>query len=170
MTIELILIEYKWIIATLLLVLPWITHFLCILIPGKREEPILLSVNLFFSAMVSLVFCIYFADIIRTNDWKRVAKEADIVLLILAPYNVITSIRLAKKRLPLEQIPTFRIIQGSILISIVLLFFSWLSQRSHIFFFSRIPFSWFMVTVGIMLLIGYLGWLQIFGDGDQSED
>jgi len=164
MTIESLLTLYKLPVLLLIILTPWIAYYICILIPGTKEEPFVLSVNLSLSAFAAMVFAGYIAYASNTGGWGKIGKEADILLLLSAPYHVICSIILAKKRFPLNKIPAFKFIQGLMLMSLVFIFFSWISNRIHFYFFSYIPFNVFLMVLGVVLLIGYIGYTKVFGE------
>ncbi|TYQ26422.1 MULTISPECIES: hypothetical protein [unclassified Pseudanabaena] len=164
MTIESILTTYKIPVLLLIFLSPWIAYYICLVVPGTKEEPYVLSVNLSLSALVSIVFAGYIAYASNTGGWGKIGKEADILLLASAPYHVISSIVLAKKRMPLSQIPAFKLIQGLVLMSLVFMFISWLSSRIHLYFFSYLPFSYFLMILAVALLLGYVGYTKVFGE------
>lgn len=164
MTIESLLTLYKLPVLLLMILTPWIAYYICVLIPGTKEEPFVLSVNLSLAAFAAMVFAGYIAYASNTGGWGKIGKEADILLLLSAPYHVICSIILAKKRLPLNRIPAFKFIQGLMLMSLVFIFFSWISNRIHFYFFSYIPFNVFLMVLGVVLLIGYIGYTKVFGE------
>jgi hypothetical protein len=164
MTIESLLTLYKTPILLLVFLSPWLAYYICIFVPGTKEEPYVLSVNLSISAFVAIVFAGYIAYASNTGVWGKLGKEADILLLLSAPYHVICSIILAKKRMPLSRIPAFKFIQGLMLMSMVFMFLSWISSRIHLYFFSYLPFNSFLIILAIVLLIGYVGYTKVFGE------
>lgn len=164
MTVESLLTLYKIPVLLLIFLSPWIAHYICLVVPGTKEEPYVLSVNLSLSAFVGIVFAGYIAYASNTGGWEKLGKEADVLLLVSAPYHIICSIILAKRRIPLSQIPAFKFIQGLMLMSLVFIFFSWISSRIHLYFFSYMPFNSFLMILAIVLLIGYVGYTKVFGE------
>jgi hypothetical protein len=164
MTIESLLTLYKIPIILLIFLSPWIAYFICVVVPGTKEEPYVLSINLSMSAFIAIVFAGYIAYASNTGGWGKVGKEADILLLISAPYHIICSIILAKKRMPLSRIPAFKFIQGLLFMSLAFMFLSWLSSRIHLYFFSYLPFNSVLIILAIVLLIGYVGYTKVFGE------
>lgn len=71
---------------------PWIVYLICYAIPGKREEPYLLSFNLSISTISMLFLSGYLAYTTNTGGWQKVVREADIFLLFLPPYHLIASL------------------------------------------------------------------------------
>ena len=140
---------------------PWITYLACYAIPGKREEPYLLSFNLGISVTSMLLLAGYLAYTTNTGGWQKVAQEANIFLLFLPPYHLITSVWLSKQRLPLQSIPAFRTLQGLVILGGVFLAFSWLASKIHIVLFSRMPFSTFLAIIALLLALAYWGYRQM---------
>lgn len=168
MTIEVLTTQYRIPLLIFMILSPWVAYFLCIIIPGKTEEPYILSANLFVSAIATLIFCVYLTFSLNRYGFRAIGREADLFLLISVPYHLILSINLSKKRLRLSEIPAFRIIRGGIIISIAFFILTSILDRVRIYFFSYMPFNTFLIIVGVVLFIGYLGWLEIFGD-DSNE-
>lgn len=146
-----------------LLIAPFIAWFLCYLIPGRREEPILLSVNLTLALIVTALWTGYILYALNTSGIQQIVKQANLFLLLLPPYYLITSLLLSRQRMPLNQIPAFRTLQGLMILLVVYFFLTWLGQRIYIVFFSRVPFSAFLLMLAIVLLAAYLGYRRVFG-------
>ena len=153
--------KYKIPLILLLIGTPWITYLLCYAIPGKREEPYLLSFNLGISVASMLLLAGYLAYATNTGGWQKVVKEADIFLLFLPPYHLIISVWLSRQRLPLELIPAFRTLQGLTALGGIFLMFSWLASKIHIVLFSRMPFSTFLAMIALLLAIAYWGYRRL---------
>ncbi|MEL6440057.1 MAG: hypothetical protein AAFQ80_12475 [Cyanobacteria bacterium J06621_8] len=147
----------------ILLVSPWITYLACIFIPGKKEEPYLLSINLGLSMVSMLLLSGYLAYVTNTDGWQKVIKQADILLLFLPPYHLITSLWLSGKRIPLETIPAFRTLQGLTLLGGIFLVLSWLAAKIRIVLFSYLPFSSFLILLAVLLGLAYVGYRKLFG-------
>ncbi|MDX2211985.1 MAG: hypothetical protein SFY66_01730 [Oculatellaceae cyanobacterium bins.114] len=162
MTLETFFTDYRIPIILLMLVTPWMTYLLCYFIPTQREEPFILSVNLWLSVVSMLFLAGYLAYITNTGGWEQLVKQADVFLLILPPYHLITSVWLSRQRLPLEMIPAFRTLQGLVLMGGIYLVFSWLASRIYIVFFSYMPFNSFLLILAVLLGIGYLGYRKVF--------
>ena len=140
---------------------PWITYLACYAIPGKREEPYLLSFNLGISVASMLLLAGYLAYTTNTGGWQKLVREVDIFLVLLPPYHLIVSVWLSKQRLPLQLIPAFRTLQGLVVLGGVFLIFSWLASKIHLVLFSRMPFSTFLAIIALLLGIAYWGYRQI---------
>lgn len=145
-----------------LLTAPWLTFLLCLIIPGKREEPFLLSVNLTLAVISMLMLTGYLAYATNLGGWAKVVKQADLVLLILPPYYLVASLWVSKRRLPLNAIPAFRTLQGLMVIAGVFLIFSWIISRVYFVFFTRLSFPGFLVAIALLLGIGYWGYEKLF--------
>ena len=153
----------KELLTILMLVSPLITYVICQLIPGKREEPFILSANLTLSVISLLLWTGYLAYAANTGGWTLVVKQADVVLLFLPPYHLVVSLWLSRRCIPLELIPAFRTLQGLALMAGVFLALSWLMSRIHIVLFSFLPFSTFLWGLALLLGLGYIGYLKVFG-------
>jgi hypothetical protein len=166
MTLEsLFLVIHQYRVPLILLVLsaPWITYLICYCIPGQKEEPFVLSINLGFAVFSLLLLAGYLAYATNTGGWALVVKQADILLLFLPLYYLIASLWISYQRLPLQQIPAFRTLQGMAMLAGVYVVTSWLASRIHIIFFSYIPFNFFLVLLALLLAIAYAGYRRIFG-------
>lgn len=153
---------YRIPVILILVGTPWITYLACYSIPGKREEPYLLSLNLSISAISMVLLSGYLAYATNTGGWSKVATEADLSLLFLPPYHLVASIWLSKQRLPLNLIPAFRTLQALVILGAVLLAFSWLSSKIHLVLFSRMPFSTFLGLIAVLLAIAYWASRRLF--------
>lgn len=158
------IVAYRIPIILLLLATPWLTYLICYFIPGKKEEPFLLSVNLGLATFSMILLSGYLAYATNTGGWRLVVQQADLFLLFLPPYHLITSLWLSKQRLPLQLIPAYRTLQGLVMMAGVFLFVSWLMSRIRIIFFSYIPFTTFLWLLAIALGIGYLGYRKVFSN------
>lgn len=162
MTLETFFTEYRFPIALLLLTAPWITYLICYCIPSQREEPFVLSANLWLSVMSMLLLTGYLTYATNTGGWEKIVKQADFFLLLLPPYNLIVSIWISRQRLPLVQIPAFRTLQGLVMMAGVYLVFSWMASRIYIVFFSYMPFNSFLIILAVLLGLGYFGYRKVF--------
>ena len=74
---------YRIPIIFILIASPSITYLACYFIPGKKEEPYLLSINLSISMVSMLMLSGYLAYVTNTSGWQKVIKQADVLLLFL---------------------------------------------------------------------------------------
>jgi len=155
------LMEYRIAVAIAVLVAPWLTWLVCAAIPGKREEPFVLSANLALAVLGLMLWAGYLAYSTNTGGWQLVVKQADLFLLLVPLYYVIASLWVAKRRMPLEEIPAFRTLQGIALMAGIYLVISWLASRVYIVFFSYMPFTAFLWLLAVLLGIGYMGYRRI---------
>lgn len=162
MTLETLFTVYQFPLILLLLTSPWVTYLICRCIPGRREEPFVLSVNLWLSVLSLLALVGYLAYATNTGGWTPIVKQANLVLLFLPPYHLVTSLWLSRLRLPLDLIPAFRTLQGLALMGAVYLVFSWLASRIYLVFFSYMPFNSFLMILAVVLGMGYLGYRKVF--------
>jgi hypothetical protein len=162
MTFETLFTVYRVPVILIMIASPWLTYLLCYLIKGEAEEPALLSANLWLSVLSLLVLSGYLAYASNTGGWQHIATKADVFLLFLPPYHLITSLWLSRLRLPLDQIPAFKTLQGLGMMAAIYLVFSWLATRIYIVFFSYMPFHLFLVILAVLLGIGYLGYRKVF--------
>ena len=152
---------YRVPISVLLLVSPWLVYLACILIPGKREEPSLLSANLTFSTVSLLMLVGYLAYATNTGGWGKVVTQADVILLILPVYHLGVSLWLARLRLPLQAIPAYRTLQGLVMLGAAFLAVSWILAKIRIIFFSYLPFGAFLGLIALLLCFGYAGYRKL---------
>lgn len=150
-------------IVLVMLASPALTYLLCYFIPGRQEEPWLLSFNLGLSVISLLLLTGYLAYATNTGGWKQVIQQANVLLLLLPLLHLMLSLWLAKHRLPLEDIPAFRTLQGLAMMAGVYLVLSWLASRIYIIFFAFIPFHTFLGILAVLLAIAYLGFRRAFG-------
>lgn len=158
-----LLMDYRFPIALLVLGAPWVTYLICHLIPGQREEPFVLSVNLSMAVVSLLLLTGYLAYATNTGGWQQVVQQADIGLLCLPPYYLITSLWLSKRRLPLNLIPAFRTLQGLVMMAAAFLVLSWVLDKVRIVFFSYLPFTTFLWLLALLVGLGYAGYRRIVG-------
>ena len=163
-----LLTEYRSIILTLFFAAPWVSYLICRWVDHDKTELRILNINLLL-AVISLVgeiaFIIYVS---KQYGLDKVVEQTEILFLAAPIYYVSLSLWLSSQRQPLNRLPVVRIIQGIAMIIAAYLFMSWLFSRVRIFFFGRLPFSWFLVIVLAALGVGYLGYLKIFGQSSTS--
>jgi hypothetical protein len=150
-------------IALLVFAAPWLVWILCDVIPGKWEEPWILSLNMMLAVASLAMWAGYLAFASNVGGWEKVVKEAQVLLLCIPPYYALMSVWVARQRLPLSEIPAFRTLQGLALMCGVYLIISWLGRRIHIVFFSYMPFTSFLWLLAILLLVGYVGYRRLMG-------
>ncbi|MDR9403010.1 MAG: hypothetical protein RI580_06165 [Halothece sp. Uz-M2-17] len=153
-----------WRVPLLLLMLsaPWATYWVCYAIPGKREEPLVLSINLSLSTLSFLLWLGYLFYTVHSSGWQRVIIQADLLLLLLPPYYFAISLWVSRRRLPLEQVPAARFVKGLAFLSGGLFATFWLLDRIHIIFFSYLPLPIFFGVLLICLTLAYLGYRYLF--------
>ncbi len=142
---------------------PWITYLACFIIPGKKEEPYLLSINLGLSMLSMLLLSGYLSYVTNTDGWQKVVQQANVLLLFLPPYHLITSLWLSRQRIPLQTIPAFRTLQGLTLLGGVFLILSWIAAKIRLVLFSYLPFSSFLILLAVLLGLAYVGYRKLFG-------
>ncbi len=163
MTFESLFTIYKLPIILVMLGLPWTAYLICFVIPGRREEPFVLSANLAISVIGMLTLSGYLAYVTNTGGWQQFVRQTDIILFFLPLYHLAVSLWLSRLRMPLAMIPAFRFMQGAALMGVVFLCFSWLASRIYIVLFSYIPFSSFLGILAVLLAVAYMGYLKMLG-------
>lgn len=161
--------QYKTLLLGIMFFAPWLALAICVVIPGQKEEPFVLSFNLGM-ALVSLVLAIgYLLFATNNGGWARVMAEADILLMLAPYYYVGISFWVTKQRLPLSRVPVARMVQGIALIAAGYLGLAWILKSMRIVVFSFIPFQYLVcILLGLAGSI-YFGYLRITG-GDTSKD
>jgi hypothetical protein len=155
--------EHRIPVVGAFLLAPWITGFLCYVIPGRREEPVLLSLNLWIAVISLLMWVGYLTYTSNTGGWSLVVKQADVLLLLAPPYYAIASLWVSRQRVPLHYIPAFQTLQGLVVMGAVYFAIAALFSRIRIYFFSYLPFSVFLWLLAGLLGLGYWGYCQAFG-------
>lgn len=150
-------------IGLLLLCAPWVTYGICYAIPGQREEPAVLSVNLALAMLSFLLWLGYLLYAVATGGWQQVVRQADLVLLLLPPYYFAVSLWLTRRRLPLEFVPAARWLRGLAYLSGGLFAFFWILGRVRIVLLSFVPFPVLVAIVLVCLAIAYLGFRYLSG-------
>lgn len=157
------MLAYRLIIILVVLILPWATFGICLLIPGRKEEPYVLSVNLGVSLILLFGLIGYLVYAFSGRGFAQIVEEADFLLLIMPLYHVGVSLWLSKKRIPLEEIPAFRLMKGLGMISLAFMALMWVASKIRIIFFSFLPFGTFFYIVGGILVFGLIGWRYLRG-------
>ncbi|PZO16621.1 MAG: hypothetical protein DCF25_12185 [Leptolyngbya foveolarum] len=155
------ILAYRLPIVLLLFGSPWVTYLACHLIPGKGEEPSLLSLNLALSTLSVLMWVGYLAFATNTGGWAKVVNQADFMLLVLPIYHVGVSLWLSQLRLPLQRIPAFRTMQGLVMLEAAFFALSWVLSKIRIVLFSYLPFGTFLGLMALLVVLGYVGYRKI---------
>ncbi len=145
------------------LVAPWLVWIVCDLIPGRAEEPWILSLNLMAAVASMMLWVGYLAYVSNISGWETLIKQANVFLLFMPPYYLVSSIWVSRQLLPLSEIPAFRTLQGVMLMTGVYLVLAWLIGRIRIWFVSFIPATVVLWILAGLLLIGYLGYRRAVG-------
>ena len=151
-----------------MLTAPWLSWLICVVVPGKQEEPLVLNLNLGLAVVSVLGAVGYLLYATNTGGWSQVVREADLLLLLAPLYYVAVSLWLSRQRLPLSQLPAFRVLQGLGMIATAYLLFSWILSKIRLIFFSYLPLDFFLLLVAYGGL-AYLGYLKLRGDETTSE-
>ncbi len=163
-------VEYRSAVLFLLFFAPWLALGLCVAIPGRREEPFILSFNLgmaCFSLLLAMGYLIYATN---TGGWGKVVQEADILLMLAPCYYVGVSLWVTKQRLPLEQVPAFRVMQGLAFIGVGYLGIAWFLSKIRFLIFSYLPFPVLLLLLLGLLGVIYTGYLRLTGkDAEHSS-
>ncbi|NEQ52189.1 MAG: hypothetical protein F6K11_18955, partial [Leptolyngbya sp. SIO3F4] len=106
----------------------------------------------------------------NAGGWTRVIQEADILLMLAPCYYVGVSLWVTKQRLPLEQVPAFRAVQGLALIGVGYLGVAWFLSKIRFMIFSYVPFHVLVALLLGLLGVMYFGYLRLTGkDTEQSN-
>ena len=165
-TLFLFLLKHRAIVVGLIVIAPWLSWLICVVVPGRREEPFILNFNLGL-ALVSLLGEIgYLLYATNTGGWSQVVQEGDILLLLAPLYYVGVSIWLSRQRLPLSQLPVYRVVQGLGMIAVAYLLLSGILSKIRLIFFSYLPLGYFIILIAGLIGLAYLGYLKIMGHED----
>lgn len=168
-TLFLFLLKHRAIVVGLIVIAPWLSWLICVAVPGRSEEPFVLNFNLGL-ALVSLLGEIgYLLYATNTGGWSQVVHEGDILLLLAPLYYVGVSLWLSRQRLPLSQLPVYRVVQGLGMIAVAYLLLSGILSKIRLIFFSYLPFGYFVILIASILGLAYLGYLRIIGRETSSN-
>ncbi|NEQ98456.1 MAG: hypothetical protein F6K30_17340 [Cyanothece sp. SIO2G6] len=158
--------QNQLLVLLFILAAPWMAWAVCWAIPGQREEPFVLSLNLGMAILSLLMAIGYLIYASNHGGWDRVLAEADILLMLAPCYYVGVSVWISKQRLPLNQIPVVRAVQGLAMIAIGYMGVAWFLRkiRINIVAFSYIPFHYILLLILGLIGIGYLGYLRLMGE------
>lgn len=153
----------------LMLAAPWLSWLICVAIPGQQEEPLVLNLNLGLALLSLLGELGYLLYATNTGGWTRVVSEADLLLLLAPLYYVGVSLWISRQRLPLSQLPAFRVVQGLGMIAAAYLLLSWILSKIRLIFFSYVPLGFFLLLLATLVGLAYLGYLRLRGHQTSSE-
>lgn len=153
----------KTAVLLLLFFAPWFALGICVAIPGQREEPFILSFNLGMACLSLLMAIGYLLYASSDGGWARVIQEADVLLLLAPCYYVGVSFWVTKQRLPLNQVPAFRAIQGIALVGAGYLGIAWFLSKIRFLVFSYVPFQVLVLLLLGLLGVMYFGYLRLTG-------
>lgn len=146
-----------------MLLMPWLALGICIVVPGDREEPWVLNINLFLAILSLFMAGGYVWYTSTAGGWNRIVQEADMLLLLAPLYYVGVSLWVSKQRLPLAEIRMYRAVQGAALIGAGYLGISWIMSKLRIYALMFIPFQAFMFLILGLIGVAYLGYLRLTG-------
>ncbi|MGK7888559.1 MAG: hypothetical protein AB4042_04445 [Leptolyngbyaceae cyanobacterium] len=161
--------QYQPLVLLLILAAPWLAWGICVAVPGQREEPFVLSLNLGMALISLLMAAGYLLYATNHGGWGRVFEEADILLMLAPCYYVGVSVWVTKQRLPLSQIPVVRAIQGLALIGVGYLGVGWFLRKIRIIVFSYIPFQYLLLLILGLIGVAYLGYQRLTGEDLQRQ-
>ncbi len=99
----------------------------------------------------------------NTGGWSQVVSEADLLLLLAPLYYVVVSLWISRQRLPLSQLPAFRVLQGLGMIAAAFWLLAWIMSKIRLVFFSYLPFGFFLLLLASLASLAYLGYLRLRG-------
>ena len=155
--------DNKPVLLLAILFAPWLALGICLTIPGKREEPLVLSFNLGMAVLSLFLLLGYTWFATQNGGWNRVFQEADILLVMAPFYYVGISFWITKQRLPLEQVPVARALKGLALIGVAYLGLSWFLSKIRILAITFIPFPLLLLFFFMLVGLGYWGYLKFIG-------
>ena len=163
-------LEHRAIIMGLMLAAPWLSWLICVAIPGQQEEPLVLNLNLGLALLSLLGEVGYLLYATNLGGWSRVVSEADLLLLLAPLYYVGVSLWVSRQRLPLSQLPAFRVVQGLGMIAAAYLLLSWILSKIRFIFWSYLPLGFFLLLLAAIVGLAYLGYLRLRGHETSSEE
>jgi hypothetical protein len=121
-------------------------------------------------AVLSLLLALgYLLYAVNIGGWVRVVQEADLLLILAPAYYVGVSLWISKQRLPLQEIPVFRAIQGIALIVAGYLGLTWFLSNLRFLAITFVPLQVLLVLVLILASVAYLGYLRLTGKDTQRS-
>ena len=160
----LLFVEYRGLILGVMLIAPWLSWLICVAIPGEQEEPWVLNFNLALALLSLLLTIGYLLYATNIGGWSQVVTEADLLLLLAPLYYVAVSLWVSRQRLPLSQLPAFRVLQGLGMIVTAYLLLSWIASKIRLIFFTYLPLGFFLLLLASLVGLAYLGYLKLRGD------
>ena len=148
---------------------PWVAWGICAAIPGKKEEPLILSCNLMMATVSLLLSVGYLWYITQTAGTGGFVQDVDILFVLAPCYYMAVSLWVTRQRLPLAQVPAARAIQGLALVGAGYLGLAWLLSKLRIVLFSFLPFPLLVLIVLGLLSVGYMGYQRVTG-ADLRQD
>ena len=164
-----LLYDTKPALLLVMLLAPWFAWGICVAVPGKREEPIVLSCNLIMATVSLLLSIGYMWYVTQTAGVGGVIQDVDILLVLAPCYYMGVSLWVTRQRLPLAQVPAARAIQGLALVGVAYLGLAWILSKLRIVLFSFLPFPFLALLMLALLSIGYMGYQRVTG-ADLSVD
>ena len=158
-----LLADYKPIILLVMLFAPWVAWGICIAVPGKKEEPFVLSCNLVMATISLLLTVGYMWYVTSTGGAGKVVQDVDILFVLAPCYYVGVSLWVARQRLPLAQVPAARAIQGLALIGAGYLGITWILSKLRIVLFSFLPAQFLLLILIAFFAVGYMGYQRVTG-------
>lgn len=158
-----LLADYKPAILLLTLLAPWVAWGICVAVPGKKEEPFVLSCNLVMATISLLLAVGYMWYVTTTGGANKVVQDVDILLVLAPCYYVGVSLWVTRQRLPLAQVPAARAIQGLALIGAGYLGLAWILSKLRIVLFSFLPVQFLLLILLGLIAVGYMGYQRLTG-------
>ena len=155
--------EYRALVLGIMFLAPWISYLICIIIPGTKEEPFILNLNLALALICLGGEFAYLAYTSHIGGIQKIVNESEFLFLLAPIYYVGVSLWVSRQRLPLKQLPVYRAIQGLAMIMAAYLLLSWLMGKMRIVLLSYLPFGMLILGILLLLSLGYLGYLKILG-------
>ena len=166
MTIQdlfLLILEYRVIVLAMMFLVPWVSYLICVIVPGTREEPFILNLNLALALICLGGEFSYLAYASHLGGLRQIVEDSEFLFLLAPVYYVGVSLWVSRQRLPLKQLPAFRALQGLGMIMAAYLLLAWLFSKIRIVLFSYLPFGFLVLAVIVLFSVGYLGYLKILG-------
>lgn len=95
---------------------------------------------------------------------RKPVFETDIFTQILPVVSMIATLLIIRRNVDLKQIPGFGRLTGLVLMLTAIFSIMWLLEHTRIFVISFIPFSSFLIIVGVIFLAVVLGWNRFVKD------
>lgn len=158
-----LLADYKPAVLLLTLFAPWVAWGICVAIPGKKEEPFVLSCNLVMATISLILTAGYMWYVSSTGGASKVVQDVDILLVLAPCYYVGVSLWITRQRLPLSEVPAARALQGLALIVAGYMGLAWIMSKLRIVLFSFLPAQFLLLIVLGLVAVAYMGYQRITG-------